>query len=56
VDVGANVIAGYQHERIVSAARFMHGKNDKWANPFGDGKAGHKVIELSLNYGLASVP
>lgn len=47
VDVGANVIAGFRHENIVGAARKMLGKKGKWENPFGDGKAGEKIIEVS---------
>jgi UDP-N-acetylglucosamine 2-epimerase (non-hydrolysing) len=47
VEVGANVIAGFDHERIVKAARIMLDKKGKWTNPFGDGKAGNKIIKAS---------
>jgi UDP-N-acetylglucosamine 2-epimerase (non-hydrolysing) len=45
VEVGANIIAGFEYEGIVRAARTMLGKNGKWINPFGDGNAGKKIIE-----------
>jgi UDP-N-acetylglucosamine 2-epimerase len=47
VEVGANVIAGFEHERIVGATRTMIERRSKWANPFGDGKARKKIIETS---------
>lgn len=47
VEVGSNVIAGLEHERIVKAARAMIDKSGKWDNPFGDGKAAEKIINVS---------
>jgi UDP-N-acetylglucosamine 2-epimerase (non-hydrolysing) len=47
VEVGANVIAGFEHERILKAARTMFERKGKWVNPFGDGTTGKKIIEVS---------
>jgi UDP-N-acetylglucosamine 2-epimerase (non-hydrolysing) len=47
VEVGANVIAGFEHENIVKAAKTMLDKKGKWNNPFGDGKAREKIIKVS---------
>jgi len=44
VEVGANVVAGVEAERIVECARRMLEKSDDgWVNPFGDGKAGGRI-------------
>lgn len=43
VEVGANVLAGTEPERIASCARSMMDKDRDWENPFGDGKAGEKI-------------
>ena len=46
VDVGANVLAGTAPDRIVDCARIMVGKDRNWANPFGDGTSGQKIVEI----------
>jgi len=38
--VGSNVLVGTEPKGIVSKARLMLSKRSKWANSFGDGKAG----------------
>ena len=45
--VGANVIAGFDSEGIVNASRTMLDRASKWSNPFGDGFAGNKIIDIS---------
>jgi len=45
VTAGANVLAGADPERIVAAAREMLPRRGGWANPFGDGHAGEKIVE-----------
>ncbi|MGA9142027.1 MAG: UDP-N-acetylglucosamine 2-epimerase, partial [Methanocella sp.] len=47
VEVGANIIAGFAHEDIVKAAHTMIDSGKKWSNPFGDGFAGNRIIEIS---------
>jgi UDP-N-acetylglucosamine 2-epimerase (non-hydrolysing) len=46
LDVGSNILAGTDLERIVDCARLMlTGKSD-WVNPFGDGKSGARIVEV----------
>jgi UDP-N-acetylglucosamine 2-epimerase (non-hydrolysing) len=46
VEVGANVIAGARAENIMRAASTMLGRDNNWNNPFGDGKAAMRIIEI----------
>ena len=45
--VGANVLAGTDAGRIVDGARMMMGRARDWANPFGDGRAGERIVEIT---------
>ncbi len=47
IEVGANVLAGYRSEDIVKSARAMMKKGNGWQNPFGDGHAGERIIEIT---------
>ena len=47
IDVGSNILAGTDSGRIVMAARKMLKSRVEWTNPFGDGKAGKKIVEIS---------
>jgi len=49
VDVGANVLAGSGSQRIMDGARKMHGREKAWKNPFGDGTAGQRIIQILGN-------
>ena len=46
LEVGSNVLAGTEPKEIVSKAKLMLGKEIKWANPFGDGKAGARIVDI----------
>jgi UDP-N-acetylglucosamine 2-epimerase (non-hydrolysing) len=46
VEVGANMLAGAEPDRIVAAARAMVARARDWPNPFGDGKSGQRIVEL----------
>ncbi len=46
VDVGANALAGADPEAIVRAAVDVLSRPRTWANPFGDGRAGRRIVEL----------
>ena len=48
VEVGANVLAGAEPERIVGCAREMLGRPRSWPNPFGDGHAGEHIVDRLL--------
>jgi UDP-N-acetylglucosamine 2-epimerase (non-hydrolysing) len=49
VNVGANRIAGIRPESIVSASVKMANIKRSWKNPFGDGRASEKMLEILLN-------
>jgi len=46
VEVGANIIAGAVPENILKAAQTMIGRADDWENPFGDGMAARRIIDI----------
>jgi UDP-N-acetylglucosamine 2-epimerase (non-hydrolysing) len=46
IDVGANMLAGTDAQRIIDAARQMLSINNEWQNPYGDGKAGERIVEI----------
>jgi UDP-N-acetylglucosamine 2-epimerase (non-hydrolysing) len=46
LEVGANLLAGTDPERIVDCARRMVGKKRSWVNPFGDGDSGQRIVEI----------
>jgi UDP-N-acetylglucosamine 2-epimerase (non-hydrolysing) len=48
IEVGANRLAGADPARIVAAARAMAAAPRTWANPFGDGKSGARIVDLLL--------
>ena len=43
--VGSNMLAGIEPEKILDCSIEMIGKR-KWENPFGDGKAGNRIVEI----------
>jgi len=46
VDVGANIVAGSHPSRILAAALEMLGRGVDWVQPFGDGRAGKKIVDV----------
>jgi len=48
VEVGANVLAGAEPERIVECARAMRSATRDWPNPFGDGRSGERIVDLLI--------
>jgi UDP-N-acetylglucosamine 2-epimerase (non-hydrolysing) len=46
IDVGANVLAGTDAQRIITAADRMLSVNKDWQNPYGDGKAGERIVGI----------
>ena len=54
VDAGINILAGTDPERILEYVKRMQKKTkemsaDGWPTPFGDGKAGEKIIDVWLD-------
>jgi len=46
IEVGSNVLAGTDPEKIIEKVRVMLTIENNWNNPFGDGKAGRRIVEI----------
>ncbi|HEY4675127.1 MAG TPA: UDP-N-acetylglucosamine 2-epimerase (non-hydrolyzing) [Candidatus Bathyarchaeia archaeon] len=46
LDVGSNVLAGTKPQEIVKKTKYMLSKDKRWENPFGDGKAGERIVKI----------
>jgi UDP-N-acetylglucosamine 2-epimerase (non-hydrolysing) len=49
--VGANVLVGVDPEKILEGARTVIGRSRDWENPFGDGRAGERIVGIITNSG-----
>jgi UDP-N-acetylglucosamine 2-epimerase (non-hydrolysing) len=47
IEVGANILAGASPDKILECARLMLQKEARWSNPFGDGKAGERIVKIA---------
>jgi len=46
VEVDSNVLAGTDPEKIQECTELMLEKANEWANPFGDGTAGERIVTI----------
>jgi len=46
VAAGANILVGTDPETIVEGVRIMMERERVWQNPYGDGTAGRKIVEI----------
>jgi UDP-N-acetylglucosamine 2-epimerase (non-hydrolysing) len=46
IEAGANILAGINPNAIVEKAGVMLGRNNDWVNPFGDGHAAMRIIDI----------
>jgi len=46
LEVGSNILAGTDPTEIVKKARYMLNKPNNWINPFGDGKAAERIVDV----------
>jgi UDP-N-acetylglucosamine 2-epimerase (non-hydrolysing) len=44
--LGFNVLAGADSDRILECAKLMLLRENGWMNPFGEGDAGRKTVEV----------
>lgn len=51
IAAGANVVAGRNPDGIVSAAEEMIKRKRNWANPYGDGSSGQRIVDFVLKHG-----
>ena len=49
LEIGANILAGTDPEGIASATDAMIRSTRDWLNPFGDGCAGARIVDILLN-------
>jgi UDP-N-acetylglucosamine 2-epimerase (non-hydrolysing) len=49
LEVGSNILGGALPDKIVRCTRFMLNKQDKWSNPFGDGRAAERIVGALLS-------
>jgi UDP-N-acetylglucosamine 2-epimerase (non-hydrolysing) len=48
IEAGANVLAGHKYEDILRCARAMMRKGSGWQNPFGEGHAGKRIMDITI--------
>ena len=46
LEVGSNVLAGTNQEKILDCTKLMLNHENNWVNPFGDGKAGKRITGI----------
>jgi len=46
IDVGSNMIAGTNPDKIIECINVMLNKERNWENPFGDGKSAEKILNI----------
>jgi len=49
LEVGSNILAGTNPQKILNSASRMANKKRNWKNPFGSGRAGEKIIKILSN-------
>jgi UDP-N-acetylglucosamine 2-epimerase (non-hydrolysing) len=49
LEVGSNILAGTDPEKILEAAKVSYAQKKTWVNPFGDGTAGSKIINILMD-------
>lgn len=46
LQIGSNILAGYDTVKIVNCCKIMINKERNWENPFGDGKTAERIIDI----------
>jgi UDP-N-acetylglucosamine 2-epimerase (non-hydrolysing) len=46
VDVGSNILVGTNSDCILNGTKAMLSRQNRWKNPFGDGRTGKRIINL----------
>ena len=49
LEVGSNTLSGGNLDKILESVKLMVSKENSWINPFGDGKAGRRIIQILSN-------
>ena len=48
LEVGSNILAGTDSDRIFQAAKTFAGEKKTWSNPFGEGKTAQKIVDILI--------
>jgi UDP-N-acetylglucosamine 2-epimerase (non-hydrolysing) len=48
LEVGSNLLAGTLPNKILRCTKLMLNKENKWGNPFGDGRAGQRIVKIIM--------
>jgi UDP-N-acetylglucosamine 2-epimerase (non-hydrolysing) len=48
LSVGSNILTGPDPRQILAGVRLMNNRSNGWKNPFGDARAGERIVEISL--------
>ena len=51
IDVGSNILVGTNAEKMLSATAWMIDIPRSWINPFGEGNAAHRIIDVCKKKG-----
>jgi len=46
LEMGSNTLAGTNAKSVLSKTKEMIERNNNWENPFGDGTAGERIVEI----------
>ncbi len=46
LEVGANILAGNNSDKVLESVKLMLNRENNWVNPFGDGRAGKRIIDI----------
>ncbi|MBN1872069.1 MAG: UDP-N-acetylglucosamine 2-epimerase (non-hydrolyzing) [Candidatus Omnitrophica bacterium] len=46
LEVGSNILAGTRQKKILNSARMIVNRKRDWKNPFGDGRAGSRIVKI----------
>ena len=53
IEVGSNILAGASPDKILECSEAMLSRQNSWVNPFGDGRAAGRIVEIvgGVEYG-----
>ena len=46
LEIGSNLLAGYDSKKILEYTEKMLNKERNWENPFGDGKSAERIVSI----------
>ena len=49
LEVGSNILAGTDSDKILECTKMMTAQRNSWKNPFGDGNTGRRIVEKLSN-------